>query len=257
MNWKDKFPKEHKYFETENGILYHGDCLDIMKQIPKESIDLVLTDPPYGYIEVDRKIGLKYKDIKEFLDWYKTRFIEIKNIMKQTSILATFCNYKTNYKIRLILNEIFKEDNFLNELVWCYGAGAYSKEIPFNPKHDTIYVYSKSNNYKFNKQSKIVKSWLQIKSIADKSGYLSVDDENRTLTPYQKPIKLIKLLVDKLSFEKNVIFDPFLGSGTTAVACEQLNRRWIGIELQKEHCKIIKERLQNVKKINKKMLDFF
>jgi len=51
MSWKDIFPKENRYFETENGILYCGDCLEIMKKFPEESVDLVLTDPPYGVRE--------------------------------------------------------------------------------------------------------------------------------------------------------------------------------------------------------------
>jgi len=56
MNWKDKFPKENIYFETDRGILYCGDCLEVMKEFPRESIDLALTDPPYG-IRASKGVG--------------------------------------------------------------------------------------------------------------------------------------------------------------------------------------------------------
>ena len=65
MNWKDKFPKENIYFETENGILYKGDCLEIMKHIPDNSIDLILTDPPFG-IDKDKLFGM--------INWDKTNY---------------------------------------------------------------------------------------------------------------------------------------------------------------------------------------
>ena len=51
MDWKDNFPKENRYYETENGILYHGDCIEIMDKFPEESVDLILTDPPHTILQ--------------------------------------------------------------------------------------------------------------------------------------------------------------------------------------------------------------
>ena len=91
-------------------------------------------------------------------------------------------------------------------------------------KHDTIYIYSKNNNFIFNiiKENWVrIKSWQRIKSIADKSWYLTCDNENRVLTPYQKPKELYMVLIKSLSNEWQTILDPFMWSWTTWVACKK------------------------------------
>ena len=74
--WKDDFPKENRYFETENGILYCGDCLEVMKEFPKNSIDLVLADPPYGTTACKWDIVIPFEDMWRELKRIKriTRF---------------------------------------------------------------------------------------------------------------------------------------------------------------------------------------
>lgn len=148
MNWKDVFPKENRYFETENGILYYGYCLDILQKLPDKSVDLVLTGTPYV-----SKVN-KYSD-----DWDKQR------------------------PDKIYFDEIFR----IAKNVMIFGGNYFDRTIPL----------------------------------------------------------LIDLLTD-YSDENNIILDPFLGflgSGTTGVACEKLNRRWIGIEINLEYCEIAKQRI--------------
>jgi len=245
--WKDKFPKKSIYFETDNGILYCGDCLKIMKDFPKESIDLVLTDPPYGYKEVDKKIRVSYKNEEDFFKFYQG-FLICSFLVLRKGTICLFCNYKMNYKIRLLLDNVFGNTNFVNEVIWCYKVGNSSRKRPFAQKHDTIFIYSKEKDFYFktlkNERTKSrLKSWLIIESIADKSGFFKKDDEWKSLTPYQKPIQLFKILLESLSKEQDLVLDPFFGSGTTAATCEKLNRKWIGIEINEEYCKIAKERI--------------
>ncbi len=121
MCWKDIFPKENRYFETENGILYCCDCLEVLKKFPEESVDLVLTDPPYG-------------------------------------------------------------------------------------------VRKKKYNH-----------------------------------PTTKPLGLMEDLIYFYSNRGDLVLDPFIGSGTTLVACEKLNRRWIGIEINPDYCEIAKRRILALK----------
>jgi len=96
MSWKDLFPRENRYFETENGILYCCDCLEIMKKFPKESIDLILTDPPYN--ASNSKLSFKdkhYETINE--EWDKGFRIDFfdncVDIMKKGSQMLIFCSY--------------------------------------------------------------------------------------------------------------------------------------------------------------------
>ena len=225
-----------------------ADCLEFMKQIPDKSIDLVLTDPPYWYIKVDKKIWLNYKNENEFLHWYKCRLEQCYRILKDTWTISVQCNEKANYKIRNLMDEVFWRKNFINELVRLYGAGNSTNKVPFAQKHDTIYIYSKSRNYNYNiiKEDWVrLKSWLRIKSIADKSWYLSCDNENRVLTPYQKPVKLYSTLIKSLSNKWDIVLDPFAGSGTTAVACKELWRNFILCEKEQKYVDIANKRLAN------------
>lgn len=227
--------------------IYCGDCLEVMKQIPDKSIDLVLTDPPYWYISVDKKIWLNYKTEDEFLSWYIT-FLGISyDKLKKWWIICIQCNERLNYKIRNLLDCVFGEDSFINELVRLYWAWNSTNKKPFAQKHDTIYIYWKWKEVKFNiiKEDWVrLKSWLKIKSIADKSWYLSCDEENRVLTPYQKPVKLYSVLLKSLSNKWDTILDPFLWSWTTAVACKELGRNFIGIEKEQKYVDIANKRLE-------------
>ena len=180
--------------------------------------------------------------------WLKQFLVEAKRVIKDTGAIVLCCDQKTNYRIRLLLDEVFGENNFVNEIVWLYGAGGYKRTIPFATKHDTIYIYSKTENYFYKKlidpeTKTIYKDWWRIKSIADKSGYLKIDDEWKILTPYQKPKKLFERFILALTKENDVVLDPFMGSGTTAAACIQTNRKFIGYEIDKEYCKIANKRL--------------
>ena len=218
MNWKDSFPKENKYFETDKGILYLRDCLEIMKMLPDKIIDLILTDPPYG-IGADKGVGgfgvaknNKYND-----NWdnrpKKELFDTILSISKKAIIFGG------NYFADLLPRST-------HWIFWDKTGNIRFK----NPYSDGELIWTNFNY-------RIVK-----KIICIQQGFIS-DSKGKRFHPTQKPLRLIIELLENYSKENEIILDPFLGSGTTAVACERLNRRWIGIEINPEYCKITKERI--------------
>lgn len=203
------------YFSTDLGQLYNIDCLEFMKTLPDKSVDLVLTDPPYG-IGKDGQKQCFCKNPKhdrkgyEFLGWDK----EIPS--------------------KEYFTELFRVSN--NQIIW---GGNYFVE------------YLKSSmGWLF---------WDKGQDLNQSDGELAYTSFNKALKrkvlnrvellkdgtrhPTQKPLKIINWCIS-YSKTKGLIFDPFLGSGTTAVACEKLGRRWIGCEINKEYCEVAAMRIK-------------
>jgi DNA modification methylase len=256
MNWKDILPKENRYFETENGILYCGDCLEIMKKFPKKSIDLVVTDPPYGVNFQNSKF---YDDSKDAVFSQNDKWLhEMYRVLKDTSHiymfiptlevdkwvsgvkkyfsfnnLLAFQTHNTNryiknnfsFDLQLVIYVSKGDAKRLNKVDWIPTSEAWLKDKRNKEKKPYTYKYPSFNKYfKANEKSNAVK---------------------KSLHPNQKSLELIEKFVLLSSNEGDVVLDPFIGSGKTAVACEKLNCRWIGIELNPEYCEIAKQRIKD------------
>lgn len=220
-----------------------GDCLELMKQIKDESIDLIVTDPPYKMNHSTggcTNIGLKNKwqgNIKagntvmgfnldiSFSDWLP----EIYRVLKPSSHCYIFCNDKN---VQELLNEAtkagFRESNIL---VWIKNNATpnryYMKNLEF-----ILFLYKGSAKPINNMGSKCA---VEVKNINGKD----------KLHPTEKPIELLEQYIKNSSLEKDWVLDPFMGSGSTGVACLNTNRNFIGFELDKKYFEIAKERLDN------------
>jgi len=197
-----------------------GDCLEILKELPDNSVDLVLTDPPYG-INADKGVGgfgasktdKHYKD-----DWDKQTpdkkyFDEILRVSKNAIIFGG--NFFTD---KLPVNGHW--------IVWDKKG-----DIAFNnPFGDCELAWTNINK-------KSVKKYTAIQQ-----GF--VTEEKDRYHPTQKPLHLFKKILEDYSEKGQTILDPFLGSGTTVVACKQTNRNYIGIELSQEYVDIANKRLE-------------
>lgn len=224
-----------------------SDNLELMKTIESNTIDLIYCDILYG---TGKNFG-DYKDLKpirsEIEAHYLPRLKEMHRVLKSTGSIFLQMDNKINHWVRCLLDEVFGYENFKNEIVWLYGAGGFNKELFCNPKHDTIFAYSKTDKYTNNKlidnvNGARLKSWWRINSIADKSGYLKIDNEV-PLYRTQKPIELIKQIILMASNEGDTVADFYLGSGTTAIVCKELNRNFIGCDINQKAIEITKERL--------------
>ncbi len=199
--------------------LLHGDCLELMKDIPDGSIDFLITDPPFGLPNEE--------PIEEVL----IRLKEADRICKNMLILMDYRNFWQ-------VDKLF-HDKKVGEIIWEYGwvSGGRSKaKSGFFPTHNTIGLYGSKESFKFIKGS-IIKREKGLSSPRQCSF------ANKTGHPYEKPIKLIEVLIESLNNCKSVL-DPFMGSGTTGVACKNLNRNFIGMELDETYFNIAKERIE-------------
>ena len=155
---------KHKLkIDMKQDNLLFGDCKDWLPFIPDNSVDLIYIDPPFfskknyeiiwgnGYERrcfEDRRKG----EVNHYIGWMKDRLIEAHRVLKNGSMLL-HCDYHANHHLRLLLDELFGEHNFINEIIWCYDVGGRSSRR-FGRKHDNIYFYSKvKNHYYFDAES--------------------------------------------------------------------------------------------------------
>lgn len=206
------------YFKTELGVLYNADCLEIMKYMPEKSIDLVLTDPPYG-INAD---SISFKNGTS-----KSKLYNINNWDKEIPNQEVF-------------NNIYKVSN--NQIIW--GGNYFVNYI--KPSMCWLFWDKMTGN---NSYSDGELAFTSFKKALKKYSILwlgaNAKDTKERLHPTQKPLKLMTKILKDYSENSDVIFDPFLGSGTTALACEHLGRQWIGVEISEKYCAIARKRIEN------------
>lgn len=277
--------------------IYNMDCLQGMKKLKDESIDLIYLDPPFftqRKQKLTSRLGIEYffedswQDINEYLEFLKIRFFEMKRILKKDGNIFVHCDKIANHKIRILLEEVFGKDNFRAEIIWSYKRWSNSKKGLLEG-HQNIYHFSKSSEFKFNilyqeySPSTNIDQILQIrerdkkgKSIykknqdgdivygANKKGvplndvwqipFLNPKAKERVGYPTQKPIELLEKILKIASKEGDIILDPFLGSGTTAVTAKLLKRNFIGFDININAIELTQLRLKELVKTESKLL---
>ena len=228
--------------------LQQGDCLELMKDIPDGSIDMILTDPPYlqGYKTNYRKDN-RHEFSSEILnDTPQTgsrmivKFLELSyQKLRNNSSILVFCN--TN-KIDFFKQEIEKAGfKIKNIIVWVknnHTAG--DLKASFGHQYEFVILANKGQRFINGNRDNDV---MFFDRVAGKE----------QLHQNQKPVDLLQYLVEKLSDSNNTILDPFMGSGSTGVACVNTNRNFIGMELEEKYFKIAEHRIEQAK--NLKLLD--
>lgn len=209
--------------------IYNMDCLEGMKQIEDKSIDLIIFDPPYSRFSGSDGLKTNLGDYKILEVYFKEISYEFKRIIKDTGSVFGFCDFRT---YPCLYYGMFYNFQPANLIIWkknFLGPG-----INFRPLHELI-VYWKCENTPSPKDRNVTDIW--------DAPRVKPDDKQHT---YQKPVKLIRLMIENCSDENKVILDPFIGTGTTAIACKELNRHFIGFEISPEYCEIAEKRLKNI-----------
>lgn len=196
--------------------IIHADCLDILKQLPDKSIDLVLTDPPYG-INISNNMGRRKGDKPSA---YKK------------------CDWDIKPPSKEYFNEIIRVSK--NQIIW--GANHFIDRIPFNSSCWLVWDKLFSENVSFASCELAYTSFPSVVKRYRLSSSQSID----RFHPTQKPLKLFEMILRDYSNENDLILDCFSGSGTTAIACHNLKRRFICIEKDADYYKASVERLLNV-----------
>jgi adenine-specific DNA-methyltransferase len=244
--------------------IYRMDCLEGMKLLPESSVDLVITSPPYN-------IGKEYEKrvvIQQYLDWSYEYINLIYKLMKpQTSfMLQVGCyvdNDTNNIPLNYLLYPIIKDIgfNFRQEIVWFFRGGMQAKKKLTGQNEKIMWLYKGDLPY-FDVDSIRVKEWQNFDKRNNPNGKNPTDvwEINRVAGnskekighPCQFPTTMIERLSNGWSKEDDIILDPFMGSGTTAIACINTNRNFIGFELDKGYYDSANKRLEEM--YNKKNL---
>ena len=219
--------------------LYCDDCLNIMKQIDNESIDLIVTDPPYLIkYKTNRRKNKDHDFCSEILNDDNEQLIidyirECYRILKNNTAMYMFCNCdKVDFFKQELENAGFKIKNMIIWVKNNWTAGDLKAQ--FGKQYEIIFLVNKGRKC-FNGK-RITDIWMFDKISGKKQ-----------LHQNQKPVDLLKQCILKHSDENDIIFDGFMGSGSTGVACIETNRKFIGVELDKKYFEIAKERIEKLK----------
>jgi DNA modification methylase len=272
-----------------------GDNLEIMKTFPDEYVDLIYLDPPffsnrnYEVIWGDSGEIRSFQDrwaggMDHYIGWLYERVEQMHRILKPNGSIYLHCDWHANAYIRVnILDKIFGEYNFKNEIIWDYEGWVHKKMSHLPNKHDTVFFYSKSNN---NKYIPLSKNWTKEEYVAKrkqkihldengkeyifdgrgnagqrryldvallegqpitdvwKIGVLTSSSKERIGYPTQKPEALIERIISMASNKGDIVLDPFAGGGTTIVVADKLGRQWIGIDQSPMAVKVTEFRLE-------------
>ena len=216
--------------------IYNEDCLEGMKRIPDGSVDLIVTDPPYL---INYKTGYRKDKAHRFNDVILnddneqliTDYVkECYRILKDDTAMYLFCS---SHKVDFFKRELEKEFSIKNMIIWVknnHTAG--DLESAFGRKYEIVFLVNKGQR-KFNGER-----------LTDIWEFPRVSGDGQ-LHQNQKPIELIKRCIEKHSNVGDVVFDGFMGSGTTAAAALDTNRNYIGFELDEYYFNVAEKRLKN------------
>lgn len=234
--------------------IYNGDCLGIMKSFPNESVDLIVTDPPFN---IGKKYNLYVDRMKktEYIEWCKKWLNECVRILDQRGSLYLFNYPENNAYLMPFLDEklIFKR-----WMTWHYPTNTGMSPTNFTRSQHSILFYTKSKNATFNKKA-IAEPY---RNPTDKRILDRLKNGSNGKTPYdvfnlvknvskektehvcQLPTNLVEIFIKASSNKGALVFDPFMGSGTVAAAAKKLGRNYLGCEIDDKYCKIIDSRLK-------------
>ncbi len=259
-----------------------GDNLAVLQSMPDESVQLIYVDPPFNTgrvqsrgsskttrTETGNRIGFKgqrYEIVKEtilsyddeFKDYWgflEPRLEQAWRLLNETGTLYLHLDYREAHYAKVLLDALFGRECFINEIIWAYDYGGKAKSR-WPAKHDTILVYVKNpDKYYFNNESVDREPYMAPGLVTPEKvakGKLPTDvwwhtivsptGKEKTGYPTQKPLGILRRVIQASSKENDLVLDFFAGSGTTGAAAAELGRNFILIDQNPESIAVIKER---------------
>lgn len=241
-----------------------GDTFEVMKQLPRKFVDLLIVDPPYNLTKDFNSYKFKETDYNTYSEYTEKWIKLVLPLLKESASIYVCCDWKTSLIIGTILPKYF---NVKNRITWQREKGRGAKENWKNGMED-VWFATKGKTYTFNLDSvkirrKVIapyksdgkpKDWNDTPDgkFRDTCPSNFWDDcsvpywsmPENTAHPTQKPEKLLAKMILASSNQGDVVFDPFLGSGSTSVTAKKLKRQYLGIEQDKTYCAWAEKRLE-------------
>jgi len=230
-------------------MLHHTDCLELLSTMDNNSVDLILTDPPY-FIGFDGGKGWdsQWSSEDDYLSWCDQWTQECARVLKPNRMMVVFGTLKTDTFIQYKLQTNNIEGLVTqNELIWSYNWGGRGKSN-FARKHEYAWCWSKGDDFLFNADSVRVerKQKINIRTgTAFEKGTIPTcvwEKNNHTTSkeyvnwhPTQKPLLILERIINAYTNKGDTVVDIFSGSGSTVIACDNTNRSFIGCEVDEDY----------------------
>lgn len=268
------------------GTIYFADNIDVLKSLPSDFVDCIYIDPPFNTGKLQQRAtirvvqshigdrigfqGRRYKTavlgrrafqdcFDDYLAFLEPRLVEAYRVLAPHGSFYFHGDYREIHYCKVLLDTIFGRECFLNEIIWAYDYGGRSKKR-WPPKHDNILLYVKNpTNYVFNYEEIERIPYMAPGLVGPEKavrGKLPTDtwwhtivptnSSEKTGYPTQKPLGILRRIVQASSRPGGLVLDFFAGSGTTGVACLELNRRFILVDNNPEALEVMAHRFAGV-----------
>ena len=243
--------------EFENKV-FCCDNLELLGKLPNSHVNLIYCDILYG---TGRNFG-DYQDLPPdkaiILSHYEPRLKEMKRVLSENGTIYLQMDYRISHWIHCLMDDVFGYDNLRNEIIWHYNS-APRRKFDLGDRHDTILRYSRTDKYKFNpvrepyslsaprgyEKEKYYNNGGKVIGDVWSINILGQNDKTeRVGYATQKPLELIKRIISLSSDEGDIVADFYCGSGTTLVAAKQLNRKYLGCDINMVALNKVTERLE-------------
>ncbi len=269
------FNKKKKFIAPTGSSATGAEFSDIFKEedIKDEWIRIIegIHTELYEFLITIKKFKEKNNYNYCYLVYMAIRLIECHRILKDTGNLFLHCDATMGHYLKIVLDCIFKEENFKNEIIWHYHTSGNAKHW-YVKNHDIILYYTKSKNNYFNmlkdkRYTKAKSRKMGIQNLGkgekeffeDEKGvyqftnmedvwnipYINSQAKERTGYPTQKPLELLERIIKSSCPQDGIVLDPFCGCATTCIASEKLDRKWVGIDISFKAYELVKKRLAN------------
>lgn len=269
--------------------IYLAENLSVLKSLPSESVDLIYIDPPFNTGKVQARKSMRtvrdekgtrvgfgaqsysteilgeraYNDrFGDFEAFLLPRLKEAYRLLKPDGSFYFHIDYREAHYCKILLDQIFGRDNFVNEIIWAYDFGGRPKNR-WPAKHDTIFFYVKdATHYTFNRDDIDRIPYMAPGLVGEekaKRGKLPTDvwwhtivgtnSKEKTGYPTQKPYGVIERIIRASSNPGDVVMDFFAGSGTVGAVCENLGRNYILIDQNPEAWEVMRDRFKDIEDI--------
>lgn len=267
-----------------SGVTYCNDNLTVLRNTSDETVDLIYTDPPFRTGKIQRLDSIKlhvgdktrrgftnkeysydvvsslaFDDrmpLDDYLDFLWVRLVEMHRVLTSTGSLYLHLDWRSVHYARLMLDEIFGPERFLNEIIWAYDYGGRARD-KWARKHDNILWYAKGETWTYNRDAIDRIPYMAPGLVGPEKaakGKLPTDtwwmtivptnSKERTGYPTQKPLKLAQRIIAASSNEGDLVADYFGGSGTVAVAAKSLGRRFVYVDNNPQAFEVCSRRLR-------------
>jgi len=215
--------------KMETNKVYQGDCMELLDSLANNSVDCLITDPPYSTPVITGFGRKKFKNVADLSiqeQYMKSFKKKIERVLKPNAPVFIFCNdsyYPSIFRA-------FYDWNSLQMVIWDKGKIGMGK--PFRKQHEII-LYANREPFEYYRNGITFSTVMKCNQVPTKE----------RLHPAEKPINLILDLLKGFTKEGDLVLDTFMGSGVVALACDKLKRKWVGFELSEDFVSLINQRV--------------